>query len=309
MFRSILLGATLLLFTTALVCADDVLKENAPSEVSIQPVDGNFEVTTVNRRYETDLFGMAEGGPKEIAYQLLLIEETHVNKEGPEIDGERVSAHVKVTAFPLSKAGKGAAKFTIDADGDEARADGPYLKITRWGCCVEQATHAVYSLESGAYLFNATGSGESGQGDSGQWVTLGAHGGFKNERIIAYHAAPTSSDDVVLKGAPNAAIVITYATATKPLQRILVTVPKALIGSDDLINWAPKSVLIVKGKKEGTDRVFIDQDGDPKLLFTGVTLRLTLDDKTRIEIPLVDDRLKLDGAKLPRGFALVETAL
>jgi hypothetical protein len=41
-------------------------------------------------------------------------------------------------------------------------------------------------------------------------------------------------------------------------------------------------------------------------LFTGAVIRLTLDAKTRIEIPLVADKLKLDGAKLPKGFALVE---
>jgi hypothetical protein len=40
-------------------------------------------------------------------------------------------------------------------------------------------------------------------------------------------------------------------------------------------------------------------------LFTGVTVRLTLDEKTRIEIPLEGDALKLDAAKLPEGFALV----
>lgn len=309
MFRSTLLGASLLssaflLAPIAAALGDDIVKETTASEVSIKPADGSFETTTINRRYETVVFGEADAGPKAVAYDLLLIEETHVNKEGPDIDGERVSGHVKVTAFPLSASGKGDAKFTIDAEGDEAKVNGPYLTLTRWGCCVEQPTYGVFSLESGAYLFNATGKGESGQ-----WVTLGAHGGFKNERIIAFHAAPTSADDTVLKGAENAAIVITYASDTHPLQRILVTVPKALMGSDDMINWYPRSSLVSKTEPKGTDRVFIDKDGDPKALFTNVTFRLVLDEKTKIEIPLVDDRLKLDGAKLPKGFALIAAPL
>ncbi|HVO04585.1 MAG TPA: hypothetical protein VMT54_20475 [Candidatus Cybelea sp.] len=306
MARALLSGAGLLalLLASAPVSADDLVKETTSSEISVKPVEGGYETTTVNRRYETDVFGEADAGPKAVAYEMLLIEETHVNKEGPEIDGERVSAHVKVTAFPLGATGKGEAKFTIDADGDEAKVDASYLTVTRWGCCVEQPTYAVFSLESGAYLFNATGRGESGD-----WVTLGAHGGFHNERIIAFHAAPTSADDIVLKGADNAAIVITYASDTHPLQRVLVTVPKDVMGSDDMINWLPKPMLISKTEPKGTDRVFIDKDGDPKELFTNVIYRLTLDAKTKIEIPVVNDQLKLDGAKLPKGFALVPVQL
>jgi hypothetical protein len=38
-------------------------------------------------------------------------------------------------------------------------------------------------------------------------------------------------------------------------------------------------------------------------------LRLTLDEKTKIEIPLDGDALKLDAATLPEGFALVAVKL
>jgi len=237
-----------------------------------------------------------------VLYQLLLVEEAKTNKEGPDTEPEGVSAKVKVTAFPLSKEGKGPAKFTVEADGDMATASGPYLTVTRYGCCVEQPTYAVYSLENGAYLFNATG-----EGTSGQWATLGAHGGWKFERILAYHAAETAADDAVLKGAENAQIVISYATTTKALQRVLVTVPKEQIEGDIALEWAPKLDLVSKDQPDGTDRIFVERtDVDPAKLFTGFTVRLTLDEKTKIEIPLENDKLKLDGAKLPNGFALVE---
>jgi hypothetical protein len=297
-FRAGLLASILMLSVPAL--AEDLVKEQSPSEISIVPDGGNFKVSTVNRRYETNMMASTLGGP-DLLYQMLLIEESRVSHEGPDTEGETEAAKVKVTAFPLSKDGKGAKPmFTIEADGDEAKASGPYLTVTRWGCCVEQPTYAVYSLESGAYLFNATG-----EGDSGQWVTLGMQGGWKNERVLAYHAAITAADDTVLKGAPNAQIVISYATTTKPLQRVLVTVPKALVDADASLEWAPNLEVISKDQPEGTDRIFIDRNGDPAKVFTGITVRLTLDEKTRIEIPLEGDQLKLDAATLPDGFALV----
>jgi hypothetical protein len=297
-FRASLLASVLMLSVPAL--AEDLVKEQAPSDVKITAQGDVFDIAITNRRYETNIMASTLGGP-EILYQLLLIEEAHESKEGLEAEPEPVSDKVKVTAFPMSKDGKGAAKFTIEAEGNAAKASGPYLTVTRYGCCVEQPTYAVYSLENGAYLFNATGAGESGQ-----WATLGAQGGWKNERILAYHAAPSAADATVLKGAENAQIVISYATTTKPLQRVLVTMPKALIESDAALEWAPKLDLVSKDQPDGTDRVFIDrQDDDPAKLFTGLTVRLTLDEKTRIEIPLEGDALKLDAARLPEGFALV----
>jgi hypothetical protein len=297
-FRASLLASVLMLSVPAF--ADDLVKEQAPSDVKITAQGDVFDIAITNRRYETNIMASTLGGP-EILYQLLLIEEAHESKEGLEAEPEPVSDKVKVTAFPMTKDGKGAAKFTIEADGNAAKASGPYLTVTRYGCCVEQPTYAVYSLENGAYLFNATGAGESGQ-----WATLGAQGGWKNERILAYHAAPTAADATVLKGAENAQIVISYATTTKPLQRVLITLPKALIESDAALEWAPKLDLVSKDQPDGTDRVFVDrQDDDPAKLFTGLTVRLTLDEKTRIEIPLEGDALKLDAARLPEGFALV----
>jgi hypothetical protein len=304
MSRSPFISASLLaslLLLSAPARADALVKEQSPSEISILPDGGNFKVATVNRRYETNMMASTLGGP-DILYQMLLIEESHVSSEGPDTEGEISSARVKVTAFPLSKEGKGAKPmFTIEADGNAAKVDGPYLTVTRWGCCVEQPTYAVYSLENGAYLFNATGPG-----DSGQWATLGAQGGWKNERIVAYHAALTAADDTVLKGAANAQIVISYATTTRPLQRILVTVPKALIDADAALEWAPKLELVSPEQPDGTDRIFVDRkETDPAKLFIGITVRLTLDEKTKIEIPLEADALKVDAARLPDGFALV----
>jgi hypothetical protein len=130
------------------------------------------------------------------------------------------------------------------------------------------------------------------------------------DRIIAYHTAPTEMDDAVLKGADNAAIVITYASQTEPLQRVLVTVPKAVMGSDDMINWLPKLEVSNKAFPKPSDHIWFEKTGDTAATtFTDVTLRLTLDAKTRLTIPLVGDKLELDKATLPKGWALVAVPL
>src|SRR4051812_22014813 len=98
-FRASLL-ASILMFS-APVFAQDLVKEQAPSDIKVTAKGDIFDVAIANRRYETDIMGSSLGGP-EILYQLLLIEESHESKEGLEADPEQVSAKVKVTAFPMT---------------------------------------------------------------------------------------------------------------------------------------------------------------------------------------------------------------
>src|SRR5256885_833967 len=137
MSRSALLGATflapvLLLASISVGSADgELAKDSATSSFAMKPNTddrGPYEVTTVNTRFETDLLAPTIGpdaGKDVSLYQLVEIEETHVNKEGPDSDGDRVSGRVKATVYPLDKTGKGAAKFTIEAEGDQSAVDGP----------------------------------------------------------------------------------------------------------------------------------------------------------------------------------------
>jgi hypothetical protein len=313
MSRCALLGATFLapvLFVASMsgTLADGALaQDQATSTFSMKPAgEGIYEVTTVNTRFETDFVPPSTGADDarhDDIYQLVEIEETHVNKEGVGSEEERVSGKVKATVYALDKTGKGAAKFTIEAEGDESKVDSQYLTITRWGCCAFEPTDAVYSLETGKYLFNATTYGQPGQ-----WTDLTS----KNfERILAIHVAPTEADDVVLKGAPNAAIVMAYASPTEPLQRVLVTVPKELLDSDDgPLSWDPKVEVSNKAQPKPSNHIWSDKlDKDPAKVFTDITVQLTLDAKHKVIIPLVGDKLQLDKAKLPKGWALVEAPL
>jgi len=314
MSRSALVGASLLvplflLASSSLVRADgDLANASATSTFAMKPTaDGPYEITTVSTRFETDMLQPTIGpdaGKDVQLYQLVEIEETHVNKESTQTETERVDGKVKATVYPLDKTGKGPAKFTVEAEGDQATVDGPYLTITRWGCCEYNATNAVYSLETGKYLFNAVGVGESGQ-----WATLNSH---NFQRILAYHAAPTEMDDKILTAAaPNAAIVIAYASTSAPLQRVLVTIPKEMFESEDgIIAWDPKLEIFDKKNPKPSDHIWSDKvDADAGNVFTDITVQLTLDAKHKVVIPLIGDKLQLDKAKLPKGWALVEGQL
>ena len=294
---AVLLSLSLL---PALAAADDLVSEQQPSSVTVVKEGAGIRINTVNRRYQVNVYGSALKD-KVIERQLLLIEQTQSQVEVDQEESQFDEPKVKVTFYPLTMKGKGDVLFTIEGVGDEVAVDGPFLTLKRYGCCVDQETNAVYSVETGKYLFNATG-----EGLSGQWASLGAHGGFDHERIIAYHTSPTASDDQVFKGVANAAIAITYASRTEALQRLVVTLPKQAIDEDVPLNWGPKIDLVSKQYPDGIDRIFVERDGDPKTLFTDATVRLTLDDQTAIEIPLTDDRLDVKAAKLPEGYAITE---
>ncbi|HEY4162558.1 MAG TPA: hypothetical protein VGM59_05795 [Dongiaceae bacterium] len=310
LLRSGLLASVLVLLPASFAAADDLLKDATNSEIAVRADGDGYQVTTTNRRFETDIFTVALDSSKKLPginadgvfEQVLMIEQIDVTKEGPSIDTETVSKKVKVTAYALSKEGKGPVRFTIEGEGDEVQVEGNYLAITRWGCCGDLNTHAVYSMETGAYLFNATGDRD----ETGDWATLDEKGGWANSRIVSYHVTPTMDDDKVLAGAPYAAAVINYASQTAPIQRILVTLPKKLIDDDAPGMWDPKLLLIAKSQPKGDISYFAQTTDEPEKAYNGVTARLALDAKTVIVIPIKGDRLDVAHATLPQGFALKE---
>jgi hypothetical protein len=313
LLRSSLLASALFLLPVSMAAADNLVDEKANSEISLQSSGDDFKVVVTNRRFETSLVAAALDVTKKntpgisadgIFYQLLMIEESHENTEGPVTETEEGPSKVKVTAYALSKAGKGAVRFTIEAEGTGVKADGPYLSIERDGADNDSPTYAIYSLETGAYLFNATG-----EGASGQWATMGTQGGWDSQRIVSYHVMPTAADDTVLAGAPNAAAVINYATSTGAIQHVLVTVPKQLIDDSKPIDWLPKLDVISKDQPKGGDNVFVQSEEAPEKAYDGVIVRLALDDKTVIRVPIKGDRLDVAHATLPKGFALKDMLL
>jgi hypothetical protein len=278
--------------------ADDLVQEKATSEISVSKDASGYHIHTVTRNYLYNAFVAATVEATNAPYlrQLLLVEKTTAVTDADHEDPASEPGRIKVTAFPLTDKGKGAAQFTIAAEGDEVVPDGSYLTVTRLGCCVENATKAVYSLENGKYLFNTTGE---------QWTTLGAKGGFAMTRIAVAHVQPTAADDAILGKEPNAGALLSYASPTAPLQRILVILPPDA-ASDATLNWAGDLLWVSAEYPDGTNHIYVDRVDKPENVFTAVTLRFKLDDTNVIDIPLHQDRLDLAAAKLPHGFSLKE---
>ncbi|MBI2255739.1 MAG: hypothetical protein HYU58_14050 [Proteobacteria bacterium] len=299
--RKLILATALLLPLPAF--ADPLIQESFPSSISIAKDGENFRVTNDSRRYQTNTLASALQD-NVLLYQLLEIEQHQVSTEGPQAEQNFEEATAKVTVYPVTDQGRGAAAFTVEGKADAVTAMGNCLTLTRFGCCVEMPTYAVYSLETGKYLFNATGEGQSGQ-----WATMGAQGGWAFERIFAIHAKITAADDELFGDEKNGAVILAYSKENEPLQRVMLVAPQDLMEKDAPLEWMPKVDLANKDNAKGTDHIYIDRAGKAEELFTGMTLRLTLDEATVIEIPVVADRLDLDAAKLPKDFSLKEMKL
>jgi hypothetical protein len=76
------------------------------------------------------------------------------------------------------------------------------------------------------------------------------------------------------------------------------------------LSWDPKIEVSNKAQPKLSNHLWSDKlDTDPTKVFTDVTVTMTLDPKHKVVIPLVGDKLQLDKAKLPKGWALVEAPL
>jgi hypothetical protein len=296
--RKLLLAAALIV--PQIAYADSLVEETGPSSITIARDGENYRVVNTGRRYQTNVLPSA-AAENALLYQLLEIDQRQVSVEGPQTEQSFEEATARITAYPLSPAGKGPAAYTIEGKADAVHAQNAFLTLTRYGCCIEVPTHAVYSLETGKYLFNATGDGQSGQ-----WATMGAQGGAAFERIFAYHAKFTAADAELFGDVPYGAAIIAYASETEPLQRVMLLGAQEAMDHEAPLEWIPKLDLVSAAYPDGTDRIFVERSGKAAELFTGATLRLTLDTATVIEIPLVADRLDLAGAKLPAGYSLEE---
>ncbi len=280
--------------------ADPIVDEKATTETSIT-MDGNaYLIHTVNRRHDIASFFDDRSG-KGVMKRFLV--ETELDRTTREADDEEIdtqSSVLRVKARPLTAAGLGQQTMTIETTADEAFVSGPYVIADSWGCCAEQQSHEVFSLYTGKKLFSATGAG-----DFGDWLTMGKKGPNYQQRIVAAHLAFTPRDAAELGEDKSVVGVITYATEAEPLQRLALRAPDGRDG-DLPLEWSPKLLWLTKREPDGIDHAFFEQEGEAKDVYTGITLRLKLDDQTNIDIPLVADRLASADAKLPDGYSLEE---
>jgi len=280
--------------------AGPIVDEKSTTETSITMDDQAYLIRTVNRRHEVASFFDERTGKGEMKRFLV---ETEIDRLTREADDEEIdvqSSILRIKARPLTPTGLGDAAMTMGTNADEVAVSGPFVVATLWGCCAEQASHEVFSLYTGKRLFSATGDG-----DFGDWLTMGKKGPTYDQRVVAAHIAFTARDAEELGEDRSVVGVITYATEAEPLQRLALRAPDGREG-DLPTEWAAKLLWLTKHEPDGTEHAFFEQEGDAKEVYTGITLRLQLDEQTNIDIPLVADRLVPEQAKLPDGYSLAE---
>src|SRR5262245_47291637 len=295
--------AVLLALSAPQAMADPIVDEKSTTETSIT-MDGNaYLIHTINRRHDIASFFDDRDGKGQMKRYLVETELDRVTREADDEEIDTQSSVLRVKARPLTAAGLGEQTMTIETTADEVFVSGPYVVADSWGCCAEQQSHEVFSLYTGKKLFSATGAG-----DFGDWLTMGKKGPNYQQRIVAAHLAFTARDAAELSEDKSVVGVITYATEAEPLQRLALRAPDGRDG-DLPLEWSPKLLWLTKREPDGIDHAFFEQEGDAKDVYTGITLRLQLDDANAIDIPLVADRLVPADAGLPDGYALEERAV
>lgn len=293
----------LCIFAAAPSLADPIVAEKSTTETTIELQDGAYLIHNINRRHDTTAFFDDRDGTGIMRRFLVQSEIDRVTREADDAEIDTQSSVLRATARPLSQSGLGEVSMNVQTDADEVAVSGPYVVTTIWGCCVEQPAHEVYSLYSGKRLFSATGPGEFGD-----WLTMGKKGPTYDQRVVAAHFAITARDRAELGEDENRVAVITYATEAEPLQRLALSVDGGRSG-DLPLEWNVKLLWITPDQPEGIEHNFFNQDADAATVYTGIKLRIQLDDTNRIEIPLEADRLVPGKATLPAGFTLADAPL
>jgi hypothetical protein len=282
------------------VWADPIVDEKSTTETSITMDDKAYLIHTINRRHEVASFFDDRAGKGEMKRFLVETELDRLTREADEEEIDVQSSILRVKARPLTLAGLVNTAMTMETNADEVAVSGPYVVATLWGCCAEQSSHEVFSLYTGKRLFSATG-----EGDFGDWLTMGKKGPSYDQRVVAAHLAFTARDAAELGEDRSVVGIITYATEAEPLQRLALRAPDGRDG-DLPTEWSAKLLWLTEREPDGVDHAFFEQVGDAKDVYTGIMLRLQLDEETSIEIPLVADRLIAEDAGLPDGYSLSE---
>lgn len=281
--------------------ADPIVEEKSTTETSIAMDENAYLIHTINRRHDIASFFDDRTGQGVMKRFLVETEIDRLTREADDEEIDTQSSVLRVKARPLTPQGLGDQAMTMETGADEVVVSGPYVVATLWGCCAEQRSHEVFSLYTGKRLFGATGEGEFGD-----WLTMGKKGPSYDQRVAAAHLAFTARDAEELGEDRNVVGVITYATEAEPLQRLALRAPGGGRDGDLPTEWSSKLLWLTQREPDGIDHAFFEQEGDAKDVYTGITLRLQLDEQTNIDIPLVADRLVPDQAKLPDGYSLQE---
>jgi len=224
-------------------------------------------------------------------------------------DGPDPSSTVSVTVDDLSGAEtKRLAAFSDPGAEGEVIAR-RYFAATMPGCCDSPEVHRVRALETGRELFRSTGPGDFG---SAAWAEV------PNSRpgIVRWAAFDGDTDDAQFKAGVLG--TVTYGSDDGPISRIRIATSAGEDEHNDLreglahgatLRWVdPKHPAADVGETAGdpespTALWSLEGIKDGKQL-RGFQLEVLIDGKPVATIPVLEDRLVVQGASFDKKFSL-----
>ncbi len=274
--------------TDAAFGADANSTESGNAEATLQRDGKGLFLTTKSRSFDIAQFAL-KGETKtvlvegEVAHRLAVTDD--LGAKGDE------TGTVSVTIRPIAADGKfGAPVATRALPGDEIKLESPAgINVITYGCCQENSAEELLSLASLKTVYVRSGGAPL--------TTYTRLGKPALGRIIALYLAMTPADDAVLGTDASAVGMITLAGEGEVMQRIRVHL-RAAKAREAALEWS-----IEAGWKTSAaaleNHTVIDAAKPSRPVF-----QWRIADGEVIALPLVDDRLDLGAATLPRNVTL-----
>ena len=293
MKTSVLLAAVL-----SGVMASSAAFAQANSEYTVTPENEGLTFHFTNRAY--DWINMWDGSGTPQAVLLLETEDRTVSNM---VDGT-FSSHVRVEASTVSPQGEVTPLYSFDDPGEAGDVrwiafEQTYYEAVNYGCCGAFDSRRTYSLRNGNLLFSHT--------VPPVWFEIPNAGGLV--RLVGVHTIFSMDDAAVFGERQDALALVTFASPTEPLQKILIAMDGTL-SSEELeypeatVGWSEK------GEAPQPELTVWSADGQSDLsLVEGLALVVSFPPNLRVDIPVVAGRLDIASATIAPGLRLEEVPL
>jgi hypothetical protein len=270
--------------------------QTATSTVSTElDSEGNEVVVTTNRRFtHTDWSPNYKHPDPANRWMTLLEEFRHSWYPGMEGTSGRIKVEAKIGRYPNANQ----KIWTVEVEGDDGEAQSYFYKATKYGCCGAPRTYQWFSLITGEKLFVST--------DELLVILRPLRSNLLN-RYFAYH----DSGAIILPKEGDASKglvgIIQYGSEKGIAQKILV---HARSGKWD-VGDEPKVGILYQGKihtpiHSGGDGLMLEGYNmrTDKAFFSGFSIKLNWYGGQEVVIPVENDELQINKAKVAEQFLL-----
>jgi hypothetical protein len=290
--KGILVGCLFLVAVTGLAQTKEQMPSATTSTItSGRDKQGNPTVTTINRRFNHTQVLPTQNLESPQNFWLVLLEEFR-SEWSPAREGKLGTVKVEGWAGKFPHARRKA--WTIVSEGDEGAIQGNFYRMTKLGCCGALPTQIWFSLIDGQKVFTSTTD----------LVQVGVpNGSAELTRFIAWHASNASLIPTEADTQKNLQGVLQYSSSRKTLRRLLVRAETDLFLTKVAIQYQGK---LHDNKEELANGLMLwGVDGQKeRSALSGFALKLTWNDELEAEIPVENDELQLNKAKVPAQIRL-----